>query len=100
MWRINQRLRRYGETGNLERLGISNQWWNRQNFPTANTIAQTDAEVQRNLLREYEQKVTELPEQDKLTKLCSNAVFSKNVEKGKFFITLDDDTLDSLERIM
>ena len=36
------------------------------------------------------------PEQEKLTKLCSNAGFSKNIEKGQFFITLDDDTLDKL----
>ena len=36
------------------------------------------------------------PEQEKLTKLCSNAGFSKNVEKGQFFITLDGDTLDKL----
>ena len=43
---------------------------------------QTDAEVQGNLLRQYEQKFAELVEQQKLTKLCSNAVFSKNIEKG------------------
>ena len=45
-------------------------------FPTANPISQTDAEVQGNLLREYEQKFADLPEQEKLTKLCSNAGFS------------------------
>ena len=46
-----------------------------------------------NMRRNFE----ELPEQEKLTKLCSNAGFSKNIEKGQFFITLDDDTLDSLK---
>ena len=66
-------------------------------FPTANPISQTDAEVQGNLLREYEQKFAELPEQGKLTKLCSNAGFSKTIDKGQFFITLDDDTFDSLK---
>ena len=65
-------------------------------FPTAHRIPQTDAEVQGNLLCEYEQKFADLPEQEKLTKLCSNAGFSKNIEKGQFFITLDDDTLDKL----
>ena len=63
----------------------------------AHPIAQTDAEVQGNLLREYEQKFAELPEQEKLIKLCSNAGFSKYTEKGQFFIALDDDTLDSLK---
>ena len=49
-------------------------------------------------MREYEQKFAELPEQQKLTKLCSNAGFSKNIEKGRFFITLDDDdALDDVE---
>ena len=42
-------------------------------FPTAKQIAQTDAEVQGNLLPEYEQKFTYLHEQENLTKLCSNA---------------------------
>ena len=59
-------------------------------FPTADHIPQTDADVQRKLLREYEQKFAELLEQEKLTKLCSNAGFSKNIDKGQFFITLDD----------
>ena len=80
-----------GATGNLESTVIPTE------FPTANPIAQTDAEVQGNLLREYEQKFAQLPEQEKLTKLCSNAGFSKNIKKGQFFITLDDDTLDSLK---
>ena len=86
MWRISQRVNRYGET----RSG-----WTE--FPTANQIPQTDAEVQGNLLREYEEIFAELPEQEKLTKHCSNAGFSKNIEKGQFFITLDDDTLDNLK---
>ena len=49
------------------------------------------------MLRECEQKFAELREQEKLTKLCSNAGFSKNIEKGQFFIRLDDDQLDSLK---
>ena len=66
-------------------------------FSSANPISQTDAEVQGNLLREYEQKFAELLEQEKLIKLCSNAGFSKNIEKGQFFITLDDDALDDMK---
>ena len=69
--------KRYGETRaneNLESMVTPTE------FPIANPISQTDTEVQRNLLREYEQKFAELPEQQKLTKLCSNAGFSKNIE--------------------
>ena len=50
-------------------------------FPSAIPISQTDAEVSGNLLREYEQKFAELPEQQKLAKLCSNGGLSKNIEK-------------------
>ena len=73
---------------NLESLVIPTE------FSTANQILQTGPEVQGNLLREYEQKFADLPEQEKLTKLCSNAGFSKNIERRQFFMTLDDDTLD------
>ena len=66
-------------------------------FSTTNPISQIDAEAQRKLLREYEQKFAELLEQQKLTKLCSGAGFSKNIEKGQFSITLDDDALDDLK---
>ena len=80
-----------GATENLESMVIPTE------FLDANPISQTDAQVQGNMLRECEQKFAELPEQEKLTKLCSNAGFSKNIEKGQFFITLDDDQLDSLK---
>ena len=53
--------------------------------------------MRENLLCEYEQKFEEVVEQQKLTKLCSNAGFSKNIEKGQFFITLDDDALDDMK---
>ena len=55
--------------GNLESMVM------KTNLPAANPIAQTDAEVQGKLLREFEQKFAERPEQQKLTKLCSNAGF-------------------------
>ena len=48
---------------NLESMVIPKE------FPTANPISQTDADVQRKSLHEYEQKFAELPEQQKLTKL-------------------------------
>ena len=81
---------RPGAPEDLESLVIPTE------FPSANQVPQTDAKVQGNLLCEHEQKFADLPEQEKLTKLCSNAGFSKNIEKGQFFITLDDDTLDKL----
>ena len=49
-------------------------------FPIANPISQTHTEVQGNMLREYEQIFAELPEHEKLTKLCSNTCFLTNIE--------------------
>ena len=92
-WRIRQILKRYGKPGaigSLESRVIPTE------CPIVNPIAQTYAEVQEILLREYEQKFADLVEQEKLTKLSSNAGFSKNIEKGQFFITFDDDTFDKL----
>ena len=51
---------------NLESMVIPTE------FLTASPISQTVAEVQRKLLREYEQNFAELPEQQKMDKLCSN----------------------------
>ena len=48
-------------------------------------------------MREYEQKFAELPEQQTLTKLCSSAGLSKNIEKGQFFITLDVDAPEDMK---
>ena len=42
-------------------------------------------------------KFANLLEREKLTKLCSSAGFSKNIQKGQIFITLDHDTPDSLK---
>ena len=72
MERISQKLTRYGgkkpaTNENLESMVLPT------GFRTANPISQTDAEVQGNLLREYEQTFAELPGQQKLTKLCSHA---------------------------
>ena len=61
--------------------------------PEASTTDQTsptDARVQGNLLREYEQKFADVPEPHQLTQLCFNVGFSNNIEKGQFFITFDD----------
>ena len=60
---------------NLEEMVIPTE------FLTAGPISHTDAEVQGNLLRKYEQIFADFPEQEKLTKLCSNAGFSNNIEK-------------------
>ena len=79
---------------NLESMVIPTE------FPIANPISQTGVEVQGNLLREYEQKFAELPEQQKLTKLCSNAGFSNNIEKGQFFLTIDDEAPDEMKGSM
>ena len=66
----------------LESMGI----------PTELPIADphTNAELQGNLLQDYEQKFEQLPEDQKLSKLCCDAGL-KLVEKGQFFITLDEE---------
>ena len=64
---------------------------------TTNQTSQTDARVQGNLLRDYEQRFEDLPEHAQLTKLPSNAGLAKTVEKGQYFTTLDDDQLDRLK---
>ena len=50
----------------------------------------TDAELQGNLLQDYERKFEQLSEDQKLSKLCSDSGL-KIVEKGQFFITLDEE---------
>ena len=76
---------------NLESMVIPTE------FLIANPISEIDAEMQRKLLRECDHKFAELLEQQKLTKLCSNAGFSMNVDKGQFFITLDVEGLDDMK---
>ena len=55
------------ENENLESMVVPTE------FPYAYTLSQTDVDVQGKLLREDDQKFAELPEQQKLTKLCSDA---------------------------
>ena len=73
---------------NLESMEIPTE------LPTADP--QTIAELQGNLLQDYEHKFEQLPEVQKLSKLCSDAGL-KIVDKGQFFITLDDDALDDMK---
>ena len=55
-------------------------------FPNANAISQTDSSAQANLLREDEQKLAELPDDQKLSKLCSDAGFLKGIGKGQLIL--------------
>ena len=61
-------------------------------IPTELPIADphTNAELQGNLLQDCEHKFGQLPEDQKWFKLCCDAGL-KIVEKGQFFITLDDE---------
>ena len=47
-------------------MKIWHQWFSRQNFRLLDPISQTDAEVQGNLLRDFELKFSELPEQEEV----------------------------------
>ena len=50
----------------------------------------TNTELQGNLLRDYEHKFEQLPEDQKLSKLCSDAGL-KTVEKRQSCISLDEE---------
>ena len=70
-----QSTRKHAENENWESMVVPSE------FPNANAISKTDMSVHGSLLRDYEQKFAELPEDQKLTKLCSDAGFSKDIEK-------------------
>ena len=55
-------------------------------LPTADP--RTDVQRRRNLLQEYEQQFEQLSDDQKLSKLCSNAGL-KTVVRGQYFMTLD-----------
>ena len=57
-------------------------------LPTADP--HTNARLEGNLMRDYEHKFEQLPEDQKLSKLYCDAGL-KIVEKGQFFITLDEE---------
>ena len=46
--------------------------------------------AQGNLLQDYFEKFAELPEDQKLSKLCKYAGFLKKIGKGQLFITIDE----------
>ena len=64
-------------------------------IPTERPIADphTNAELQGNLLRDFEHKFEQLPEVQKLSKLFCDAVL-KIVEKGQFFIAFQEEGPD------
>ena len=67
----------------LEKMGMS----------TDLSIAEnsTNAQQRRNLVQEYERTFAQLSEDQKLSKLCSDAGL-KLVEQGQYFYTLDTET--------
>ena len=84
---------KHAEYENLESMVVSTE------FLIANSFSQTDAEVLRKLLREYEHKFEELPEHQKLTKLCSDAGLLKDIGKGQIFITLEEEGPDDMKTL-
>ena len=58
----------------------------------------TNAELQGNLLRDYEHKFEQLLEDQKLSKLCSD-VGLKIVEQGQFFVTFDEEGQDEMKNL-
>ena len=61
-------------------------------IPTELPIADphNNAELQGNLLQDYEYEFKQLPEDQNLTKLCCDAGL-KIVEKGQVFLTLEEE---------
>ena len=57
----------------------------------ANTTSQSStSSAHGNLLQDYFKKFAELPEDQKLSKLCKDAFFFKKIEKGQFFVTIEE----------
>ena len=57
----------------------------------ANATSQsTTSLAQGDLLQDYERKFAEIPEDQKLSKLCKDAVFLKKIGKRQFFITVEE----------
>ena len=60
-------------------------------IPNANAKSQSSTSLaQGDSLQEDERKFGELPDDQKLSKLCSDAGFLQEIEKGQFFITLEE----------
>ena len=70
-------------------------------IPTELPVADphTNAELQGNLLQDYEHKFEHLPEDQILSKLCCDAGLLKVVEKGQVFITLDEERPDEMKNL-
>ena len=74
-----------------------NQCLYRQNFTLLTLFLELMTKYKETCCVNTSRKFAELSEPLKLTKLCFNAGFSQNIEKGQFFIRLDDDALDDMK---
>ena len=60
-------------------------------IPNTNAISQSSTSLaQGDLLQENERKFAELLDDQTLSKLCSDAGFSKEIGKGQFFVTIEE----------
>ena len=60
---------------------------------------QTNAQQRRNLLQEYERKIEQLSEDQKLSKLCYDTGL-KLVEQGQYFCTLDTEEEQKMQHLI
>ena len=75
----------YAESEICESLVISTE------SAVANATSESStSSAQGNLLQDYFEKFAELPEDQKLSNLCKDAGFLKKIEKGQFFITIEE----------
>ena len=63
-----------------------NLQWYRLRVPTQSSTLSAEG----NLLQDYFMKFAELPEDQKFSKFCKDAGFLKMIEKGQFFITIEE----------
>ena len=84
---------------NMLKMRNGSQWWYRPNFLMQTPSLRLDMSAQGNLLRELRAEIRRTSEDQKLTKLCSDAGFLKDIGKGQFFITFDEERPDDINSL-
>ena len=74
----------YAESAICESLVIPTE------IANTNTTSQSSQSAQGNLLQVYFKKFADLLGDPKLSKLCKDAGFLEKIEKGQFFITIEE----------
>ena len=95
VWRISQTLTRY--RGNKPQMRIWNQWWYRQNFLLLTLFLRLMPKHNESCCVNTSRNSQNFLKNRNWPNSAPVLVSRKNVGKGQFFITLDDDALDDLK---